>query len=61
MLSKTDAREAIAALAPAARAFERAKVKGYVWIGEQGSLLTHESEIAFTPPPPIHPDQLRLA
>lgn len=60
-MTKAQARETIAALAPAARAFERATIKGYAWIGEQGSFETHESDGAFTPPPPIHPDQLRLA
>lgn len=54
-------REGAAALAAAARAFRKAQNKGYVWIGEQGSFETHESTGAWTPPPPIHPDQLRLA
>lgn len=52
---------ALAALAASANAFDRAKVKGYVWIGEQGTFQTHEMYGGFVPPPPIHPDQLRLA
>lgn len=60
-MTDADARRVIAALAPAARAFERAKVKGYVWVGEQGTLLTHEAHGTYVLPPPIHPDQLRLA
>jgi hypothetical protein len=60
-MSKTDVRECIAALAPAARAFTRAREKGYVWIDPQTQMFeTHESTGAWCPPPPIHPDQLRL-
>jgi hypothetical protein len=53
--------KATAALRASAAAFDRAKTKGYAWIGEQGTFITHESTGAFCPPPPIHPDQLRLA
>jgi hypothetical protein len=54
-------REGVAALAAAARAFRKAKNKGYVWIGEQGMFETHEMTGAFVPAPPPNPDQLRLA
>jgi hypothetical protein len=54
-------REGVAALAAAARAFTRAQVKGYVWVGQSGLFETHESTGAWAPPPPIHRDQLRLA
>jgi hypothetical protein len=59
-VTKREAGEVIKGLAPAARAFEAAKRKGYVWIGEQGFFETHESEIGFWPEPPPNPDQLRL-
>lgn len=59
-MTKLD-REGAAALAAAARAFRKAQNKGYVWIGEQGAFETHESTGAWTPPPLIHPNQLRLA
>jgi hypothetical protein len=54
-------KEGAAALAAAARAFARAQKKGYVWIGDQGTFETYENTLAFVPPPPIHPDQLRFA
>jgi hypothetical protein len=55
------ARETIAALAPAARAFERAKTKGYVQIcPDQGTFWSHESDDMFRPAPPKNPNQMRL-
>jgi hypothetical protein len=48
------------ALAAAARAFARAKRKGYVWVNENGFYESHENQIAWLPPEPIHPDQLRI-
>jgi hypothetical protein len=53
------ARETIAALAPAARAFERAKKKGHVWVGKQGTLLTYEHTGMWRPSEPP-PHQLTL-
>lgn len=50
-----------AALRQAAAAFERAKRKGYVWIGEDGRYQTHEQFDMPVQPKVIHPDQLRLA
>jgi hypothetical protein len=60
-MTKREAGEIIAGLAPAARAFERAKRKGYVWIGEQGTFETFEMFDDWEPSPPPNPDQLRLA
>jgi hypothetical protein len=49
------------ALAAAARAFERAKKKGYVWISDEtGMFETIEGQIAFVPPPPANPNQLQI-
>jgi hypothetical protein len=60
-MTKAEAREIISDLAPAARAWQRAKTKGYVWINDQTQMFeTHESTLAWCPPEPIHPDQLRL-
>jgi len=60
-LSSTLVRETIAALAPAARAFDRAQRKGYAWIDpDQGCFFTHESDDLFRPAPPPNPEQLRL-
>lgn len=61
-MSKAQERKlALAALAASAAAFDRAQRKGYAWVGGQGTFITHEATGAFMPPPPIHPDQLRLA
>lgn len=54
------ARETIALLKPAARAFAKAQSRGHVWIGEQGTFETIESQIAYVPADPKDPDQLRL-
>lgn len=60
MTAKVD-REGKLALAAAARAFERAKRAGHVWISdESGMYETIEGQLAWEPPPPIHPDQLRI-
>lgn len=48
------------ALAEAAKAFERAKRKGYVWVREDGAWESHESRLMFIPPAPPNPDQLRF-
>ena len=53
-------RKGTAALAAAARAFERAKGKGYVWLADDGSYATWEQTGIFQMPEPIHQDQLRL-
>jgi hypothetical protein len=39
-MTRALANEVIAGLAPAARAFERAKRKGYAWVGESGAYET---------------------
>ena len=54
-------KEGKAALAAAARAFTKAQKLGYVWISDDGTFETHEGQLGFVPPDPIHPDQLRLA
>jgi hypothetical protein len=54
------ARETIAALAPAARAFERAKTKGYVQICPDQGVLVARSDDMFRPAPPKNPNQMRL-
>lgn len=55
---KTPYAAAMEALAAAARAFERAKGKGYVWLdGETGLLFAIDADV---PPAPTNPDQLRL-
>lgn len=55
-------REAAAALRASAAAFERAKRKGYVWIGEDGRYQTHEQfDMLEEPKVVYHPEQLRLA
>jgi hypothetical protein len=60
-VTKAAAREAISDLAPAARAFERAKKKGYVWIDPQTQMFeTYELTGAWRPSEPDHPGQLRL-
>jgi hypothetical protein len=59
-MTKTQANEVIAGLAPAARAFERAKRKGYAWVGETGFFETHEAQGTFMPEPPPNPNQLTL-
>jgi hypothetical protein len=59
-MTRALANEVIAGLAPAARAFERAKRKGYAWVGESGAYETHEAQLAFTPAPPPNPNQLTL-
>ena len=46
------------ALAAAARAFARAKRKGYVWVNDEGFYESHESQLAWLPPEPPNPDQL---
>ena len=53
-------RKGAAALAAAARAFERAKTKGYVWVDDQGSFATWDYTGIWQMPDPIHEDQLRL-
>lgn len=59
-MTKLD-KEGVAALAAAARAFERAKKKGYVWIDDQTQMfLTYEADDLFMPPAPPNPDQLRF-
>lgn len=61
-MTKAAAREVISALAPAARAFERAKTEGHVWVDPQTQMFeTHESTIAWELPEPTNPNQLRLA
>jgi len=48
------------ALAAAARAFRRAQAKGYVWVNDDGFFESHEGQLEWLPPAPIHPDQLRF-
>jgi hypothetical protein len=50
-----------AALAAAARAFDRAKRAGNVWLADDGSFHTYEQTGMWMPAPPKNPDQLRLA
>jgi hypothetical protein len=50
-----------AALAAAARAFERAQRAGHVWISDEGSFHTYEQTGMWMPAAPKNPDQLRLA
>jgi hypothetical protein len=49
-----------AALAAAARAFDRAKRDGNVWLGDDGLFQTFEMFDDWTPAAPKNPDQLRL-
>jgi hypothetical protein len=59
-ISAALARETIAALGPAARAFAKAQTKGHVWVGEQGSFETIDGTLVHDPAQPANPHQLRL-
>lgn len=53
-------RKGAAALAAAARAFDKAQEKGYAWPNEDGGFSTWEQTGIFQMPDPITPEQLRL-
>lgn len=59
-MTKQEQDEGKAALAASARAFDRAKRAGNVWLGDDGRLHTYEQTGMWMPAPPKNPDQLRL-
>jgi hypothetical protein len=52
-------KEARTALSEAAKAFERAKRKGYAWLADDGTFGTWEGQMDFMPAP-SPPGQLEL-
>lgn len=56
MTTKQICREAITVLTPPARAFDRAKAKGFVVLDQQLGFV----DLVGMPRPPKNPDQLRL-
>lgn len=52
--------QGLRALAAAARAFERAKAKGFVWMNDDGYFESHEGQLGFIEPRPKNPAQLRF-
>lgn len=59
-MSTDEANAGKAALAAAARAFDRAKKAGHVWLADDGRLHTYEQTGLWRPAEPKNPDQLRL-
>lgn len=52
--------EGLRALAAAARAFERAKKQGHVWLTLEGFYESHEGTLNYEPAEPKNPLQLTL-
>lgn len=59
-MSAEQRRKGLDALAASARAFDRAKAAGHVWISDHGLLETYEMYDAWMPKAPKNPEQLRL-
>lgn len=59
-MTTSEKRLMLAALAASARAFDKAKTKGYVWISDDGTYQTYEMFDGFRPSPGPNPDQLTI-